>query len=71
MVHLTDREWAKFAVLVRGLTSTVDAKKGKRAMGTWLSERERRGRGGSIGANADSHPDRFQRRVSAAPAERS
>jgi hypothetical protein len=27
MVHPTDREWVKLVALVRGLTSTVDAKK--------------------------------------------
>jgi hypothetical protein len=33
MVHLTDREWAKRAALVRALTSTVDAKKKEESYG--------------------------------------
>ena len=33
MVHLTDREWAKLAALVRALTSTVDAKKREESNG--------------------------------------
>jgi hypothetical protein len=33
MVHLTDREWAKLAALVRALTSTVDAKKKEESYG--------------------------------------
>ena len=33
MVHLTDREWARPAAIVRALTSTVDAKKKEESYG--------------------------------------
>ena len=72
IVHPTDREWPNSQPHAR-TDQHCRRQKGRRAMSTWLSEREQRlvaGAEAASAANADSHPDCFQRRVSAAPAER-